>query len=320
MTLTRQTDKITIPDRLPFLEAICWQTANVYRFTPEEMLSRYERGWQYRDLFGDINDEELNFIRKLAQYYRSWLQSETMTFKFDLHDKILTILDRLNCELLKERSVCFGGGTLLAIAFGEYRLSKDIDLIVNAPGYKHLRNSIFDRGYEALFRDFANIQIGRKTSDRYGIRMSIGVDNLPIKTEIIVEARFNLDPPQYLEWSPVPCLSLSDCFTSKLLANADRFMDSSVESRDLIDLAVLRLQSPLPDSAVRKAENAYEVMRPLKQAVQQFQERANYRDKCFVSLQIDKTQIPKIIDGLDLLAADLELDPTERTFQEQHDS
>ena len=72
--------------------------------------------------------------------------------------------------------------------------------------------------------------------------MVINVDGEPIKTEIIAEARFELDPPRYPAWSPVACLSLSDCFTAKLLANSDRFMDDSVEARDLIDLAVLRLQ------------------------------------------------------------------------------
>ena len=38
-------------------------------------------------------------------------------------------------------------------------------------------------------------------------------------------------------------------------------MDDSVESRDLIDLAVLRLQSPITQEAIEKAEKAYEVMR-----------------------------------------------------------
>jgi hypothetical protein len=38
-------------------------------------------------------------------------------------------------------------------------------------------------------------------------------------------------------------------------------MDDSVESRDLIDLAILRLQSPIPQEAIEKAEKAYEVMR-----------------------------------------------------------
>lgn len=67
---------ISMPRRLPFLEAICWQTRDVYQFTPEQMLRRYERGWKYRTLFGGLEETELNFLRELAQHYKSWLQVE----------------------------------------------------------------------------------------------------------------------------------------------------------------------------------------------------------------------------------------------------
>lgn len=244
-----------------------------------------------------------------------------MTFKLDHHNKIITILECLDCEVLEKGSAYFGGGTLLALDFGEYRWSKDVDFIASVPteGYKYLRTVIFDGGYKALFRDLSKIQIGRGTTDQYGIRMIVSVEDISIKTEIIAETRFQLDPPRYPEWSPVPCLSLNDCFTSKLLSNSDRYMDDSVESRDLIDLAILRLQSSIPQSSIDKAEKAYEVIRPLKNAIKRFQEKTDYREKCFLSLKLDTTQIPKIIDGIDLLAEDFGLSHTSRTFQEQHD-
>ncbi|MGD1919724.1 MAG: nucleotidyl transferase AbiEii/AbiGii toxin family protein, partial [Pleurocapsa sp.] len=182
-----------------------------------------------------------------------------------------------------------------------------------------LRTAIYDGGYEALFDDLTQIKIGHSTTDQYGIRMLIMVDDLPIKAEIIAEVRFELDPPRYLEWTSVPCLSLNDCFTSKLLANSDRYLDISVEARDLIDLSVLRLHSAIPDSAINKAESTYEVMRPLRDAVKNFQARPDFRDKYFNNLQINSEQIPQIIDGIDLLAKDLGLAHTERTFQEKHD-
>ncbi len=68
--------KQSIPETLPFLEAICWQTENVYRFDPEQMLSRYERGWRYRNLFNNLEDQELGFLKQLAKHYNSWLQSD----------------------------------------------------------------------------------------------------------------------------------------------------------------------------------------------------------------------------------------------------
>lgn len=244
-----------------------------------------------------------------------------MTFKLEHHNKILAILDSFNPEVLKQGSAYFGGGTLLALDFEEYRWSKDIDFIssVTSSGYKYIRTIVFDGGYEALFRDLSRIRIGRGTTDQYGIRMIVFIDDIPIKTEIIAEVRFELDPPRYPQWSPVACLSLNDCFTAKLLANSDRFMDDSVESRDLIDLAVLRLHNSIPKVALEKAEQAYEVMRQLEKAVQRFQERPNYRQECFETLQIARSQIPKIIDGIDLLARDLGLGETERVFKEQHD-
>lgn len=64
------------PQKLSFLESICWQTENVYRFTPEEMLSRYERGWRYRNLFNNLEGEELAFLKTLAIQYKSWLSCD----------------------------------------------------------------------------------------------------------------------------------------------------------------------------------------------------------------------------------------------------
>ena len=244
-----------------------------------------------------------------------------MTFKLAHHNKILTILNSLDDDILKKGSAYFGGGTLLALDFDEYRWSKDIDFIspISSSGYGYLRTIVFDSGYEGLFRDLSKIKIGRGTTDQYGIRMIVLIDDEPIKAEIIAEGRFELDSPRYPEWSPVACLSLIDCFTSKLLANSDRFTDKSVQSRDLIDLAVLRLQSVVPPEAVSKAEKAYEVMRQLKRAIQSFQERPNYRRECFAGLKIDTQQVPKIINGIDLLAQDVGLAVTERVFNEQLD-
>ncbi|MDZ7990846.1 MAG: hypothetical protein RM022_001530 [Nostoc sp. EfeVER01] len=75
MTTAKPTiNPVIVPKNLPFLESICWQTADVYRFTPEQMLSRYERGWQYLNLFNNLEGEELNFLQELARRYKSWLQ------------------------------------------------------------------------------------------------------------------------------------------------------------------------------------------------------------------------------------------------------
>ena len=244
-----------------------------------------------------------------------------MNFFFPQHQRIITLLNSFDSNLLQISKAYFGGGTLIALRFGEFRESKDVDFIcpIRSGGYKKLRSLIFEEGYQALFKDLSRIRLGRSTTDQYGIRMTINVEDYPLKTEIISEARFELDPPLSDEWAAIPCLNLNDCFTSKLLANADRYLDNLVQSRDLIDLAVLRLISFIPDEAIAKAENAYEVIRPLKRSIQSFQERPEYREECFTRLKIEESNIPQIIEGIDLLAADLGLEKTERTFKEQED-
>ena len=129
-----------------------------------------------------------------------------------------------------------------------------------------------------------------------------------------MEGRIELGEADYPSWSPVPCLNQIDSFAEKLLANSDRWNDSSVESRDLIDLAIQRLSFPIPQAAIEKAQSAYPVIEPLKKAILFFQNHPNYRDKCFTALGISEPS--KIIDGIDLMAADFNLKNTPRTFSE----
>jgi hypothetical protein len=90
-----------------------------------------------------------------------------MIFRLDHHNKILTILNSLNADVLRESFAYFGGGTLIALLLGEYRQSKDIDFIcpIASSGYKHLRTVVFDGGYQALFRNLNRISLGRGTKD-----------------------------------------------------------------------------------------------------------------------------------------------------------
>lgn len=68
-----QHSQIKIPKHLPFLQAICWQTDDVLHFTPDEMLNRYERGWDNRGVLANLENEELAFVRALANTRGSWL-------------------------------------------------------------------------------------------------------------------------------------------------------------------------------------------------------------------------------------------------------
>jgi hypothetical protein len=305
-----------IPQKLPFLEAICWQTQDVKRFKPEEMLRRYEQGWDYRRVLGEPDVEELRFVKGLAQYYGSWLATEEQMFTLEFHQKILKVLRTLDAEFFNANQIYFGGGTLISLKHGEYRLSKDIDFLCPVgESFRRLRQAVSEQGFQALFATQEGITLPRDLqANRYGVRFAVTVDQVPIKFEIVAEERIALGVPDYPSWSPVPCLNETDAVAEKLLANSDRWADASVQSRDLIDLSILRLAAPIPEEATQKAERAYAVIDPLKRAIQNFQAQPEYRERCFRMLGIQDPV--RVIDGLDLLAAGFGITPTERTFPE----
>lgn len=238
-------------------------------------------------------------------------------FERELHQKILIVLNHLNADFLANCCAYFGGGTLVSLRHGEHRLSKDIDFMCAiGEGYRRLRQGVLYRGYEAIFTDLEGIDLPREIqADQYGIRFPVIVDGMPIKLEIIVEGYIKFEQPDYPSWSPVPCLHETDSFAEKLLANADRWPDGRKDSRDLIDLAVQRLASTIPELAIAKAENAYPVIEPLKRAIRNFQQKPDYREECFSSLMVNAPET--IIDGLDLLASDFGIEATTRTFIER---
>ncbi len=144
-------------------------------------------------------------------------------YRLSYHRKIITVLNAVRSDFFSECSAYFGGGTLLALLYDEYRQSKDIDFICPVgDGYRKLRSEIYDKSYKALFRDFSSINLPRQIrADQYGIRFVVIVKDIQIKFEIIAEARISLEPPEFHSWSAVPCLSFTDSFAEKLLSNSD---------------------------------------------------------------------------------------------------
>ena len=296
------------PQKLPFLESIGWQLKNVYQMSEQEIVQLYQRNWHHRTTFKNLKQEEKDFIYYLAKKYNSWILPDFEMFSFAHHNNILKILNAFNPEIFKKASAYFGGSTLLALEYGEYRLSKDIHFLFpfRTENYRFLRNLIYDRGIVALFQSTTDIQLGDTTINQYGIRFPVTVNEATIKVEIVANGMFTLDSPIYPIWAKIPCLSISDMFTSKLMANADRWNDSSTQSRDLIDLAILRVNSEIPAQAIAKAEESYEVKKPLVKAITNFTEKERYRDKCFEQLNVPEEKFPIIMDGINLLLVDFE--------------
>ncbi|MGB7441300.1 MAG: nucleotidyl transferase AbiEii/AbiGii toxin family protein [Coleofasciculaceae cyanobacterium] len=305
---------LVIPDQLPFLQAVCWQIKDIYKLTPQEMLQCYERGWHYRGVLGNLDESELNFVNALVQEYGSWLGSMVHLAQ---HQTILDILSQLNAIFLNQCKTYFGGGTLLALTYDEYRLSQDIDFLCSdSIGYRQLRQAVYESQYQALFQTTEGLIFPREIqANQYGIRFPIVVGDLSIRLEIVSEGRIELGSPERLSWCPVACLNAVDQVAEKLLANSDRWPDTSVLSRDLIDLAIIRLQGKLPAQAFAKAEAAYPVIAPLQKAIAAFQQQPDYRSRCYEALQIKNPGL--IIDGLDQVAVDFGLAQTERMWLEQ---
>lgn len=64
-------EALSIPESLPFLEALGWYDARPLELSPRQMLMRYEDGWRFRGVLADPSPEELEFIRRLVLRYGS---------------------------------------------------------------------------------------------------------------------------------------------------------------------------------------------------------------------------------------------------------
>jgi hypothetical protein len=214
------------------------------------------------------------------------------------HQRIARILLALNGPLLRDNRCLFSGGTVMALRYGEYRESVDIDFLASDVGsYRTLRQLLTDpRGIMSLVRENAAplMQVREVRADQYGIRTMVLAADQPIKFEIILEGRIELETPgSGDEVCGIATLTPLDMATSKLLANSDRWADDSVFSRDLIDLAMMRPPLDLLRQAVAKAEQAYgkSILQDLEKAINGMQTRHGWLDRCIQALAMN---LPKV--------------------------
>ena len=193
----------------------------------------------------------------------------------------------------------FGGGTVIALRYGEYRESLDIDFLVSdVAGYRNLRQLLIGtNGIAAIVRQGTAplAQIREIRADQYGIRTMLQVADQPIKFEIILEGRIELARPSTSdEICSIATLTPLDMTTSKLLANSDRWNDDGVFNRDVIDLAMMNPSLALLRSAVVKAETAYgqSIRKDLDKAINRMQSRHGWLERCMQTLAMD---LPKAV-------------------------
>lgn len=210
------------------------------------------------------------------------------------HQRIAQVLSALNGPLLRETGCLFGGGTAIALRYGEYRESVDIDFLVSdVSHYRGLRESLTDaQGIAAIVREGVEplTQAREVRADQYGIRTMLLVADQRIKFEIVLEGRIELaipDPGD--EVCGIATLTALDMATSKLLANSDRWGDDGVFSRDLIDLAMMRPPLGLLRQAVVKAEQAYgkSILEDLAKAINRVQTRHGWLERCMQAMAIN---------------------------------
>lgn len=208
------------------------------------------------------------------------------------HQRIATILDSLDPAVLDLNHCYFGGGTAIALRFGEYRESVDLDFLVSdLVGYRALRQNVSSvKGIASLAKKGRAIhQVREVRVDQYGLRTMLEVDGAEVKFEIVLEARLELERPTPSDSiCGISTLTMVDLVATKLLANSDRWADDSVFSRDVIDLASMRPARTVMRHATQKAKLAYgaSIDTDLKKAVARLKERPGRLDRCLEALKV----------------------------------
>jgi len=208
------------------------------------------------------------------------------------HQRIGHVLEALDAAILRAHRCWFGGGTAIALKYGEYRESVDIDFLVSdLAGYRGLRHLLTGvQGIAALARNGPPWEQPRETrADQYGIRALLVVQEFKIKFEIVLERRMALAMPADTDRiCGIATLTTLDLLASKLLANSDRWGDGGVFSRDVIDLAMMQPKLPVLRQAVAKAQQAYgdAVLRDLGKAIDHMKTSEGWLEHCMQALAI----------------------------------
>jgi Nucleotidyl transferase AbiEii toxin, Type IV TA system len=220
-------------------------------------------------------------------------------FKRPHHQRIARVLQALDGPLLLANGCLFGGGTCIALRYGEYRESVDVDFMVSdIQGYRALRQLLTGPlGLGAITKAGAIplVLLRDIRADQYGIRTQLQIDGLPLKFEVVLEGRIALDAPMATDHIlGISTLTPRDMAATKLLANSDRHADDGVFSRDVIDLAMMDLPLPALRAAYTKAEAAYgpAVGRDLAKAIDSLRHRHGWLERCMQAMAID---LPKAL-------------------------
>lgn len=217
-------------------------------------------------------------------------------FKRAHHQRIARQLAGFNRSLLAAAHCYFGGGTAITLQLDEYRESQDIDFLCSSrDGFRLLRETVTQQSLGDLLTSPADYRRSVR-SERDKISTFLVVDDVPIKVEFLLDINLDIEGVHLPEF-PVPVVSRNDLFAEKLLANADRGLDRSFLSRDLIDLSMMEKGwGPMPAEAWARAVAAYgqqQISRSLEQTARLIGDR-NYLAGCLKLMRMEA----ELLDGI----------------------
>lgn len=223
------------------------------------------------------------------------------------HQRILKLLHALDGDFLERSGAFFGGGTAAVLALGEYRESLDVDFVCSSQeGYRALRSAVFSGG--GGLGEIAKTPLALRRdvrADQYGVRAVVDIDGVPIKFEIIREARIEVSGVMNRRLQ-VPVLHRDDMKAEKLLANADRGYDLSTKSRDIIDLAMMiDGWGPVSPRVWALTDAAYgpEVRKQFEASVQRVCDK-RYLAECLAAMKMDASHMQTVRTALGCTSED----------------
>lgn len=174
------------------------------------------------------------------------------------HQRIAAVLQCFDADYLKQHGILFGGGTRIAMALNEYRESTDIDFFCHSSGaYRAVRSQATQHSLGELIKANYPFHLLREVrADRDAVRTFVKspIDETAIKLEFI-----HFDIPinqEQQDGFDIPLVSRESCFTTKLLANADRYMQGV--PKDIFDLCMMRKEwGVIPTLSWQLAANCY---------------------------------------------------------------
>jgi hypothetical protein len=220
--------------------------------------------------------------------------ADVALFERKRHAAIAQLLDSIDADVLVDAQCYLWGGAALAMPFGEWRETTNIDLVVaSGYGYRELRQGISERGIPSMFR--TPVVVSREpVTDHYGIQAVLESTAGPVRLRMSYDTRMPLTRPSVSNnVCGVRALTVADLVASKLLAIDDRWQGSASYSRDLIDLAELKANRTDWISGHSKALRIYggTVDDSLRRAVDFTLSEPGWLDLCARQLRMDTNVI-----------------------------